>query len=268
MTALVPPPDHTQLPASDGTMAQSFLEHPQSMLLTDSIWPVLQQRHPDGQYAIGRDCGIYWRRTDPPLDGCKAPDWFYIPNVPPMLDGQIRRSYVLWQEIIAPLVILEFVSGDGSEERDRTANRGKFWVYEQAVRAPYYAIYEVDPGRVEVYRLVNGSYALVPANERGHYPIMPLAVELGIWQGRYLNLELPWLRWWDARGNLLLTQREWIEQDRLGTEYQRREIDLAQRQADQERQQKQAQRQADQERQRAERLAARLRELGVEPEGS
>lgn len=87
---VVPPafPDHTQLPESDGTFVKNFQEHPQSILLTDSIGPVLQQRHPDGQYAIGQDCGIYWRETDPPERGAEAPDWFYVPNVPPLLlDG-------------------------------------------------------------------------------------------------------------------------------------------------------------------------------------
>ena len=52
------------------------------------------------------------------------------------------------------------------------------------------------------------SYRLVAANERGHYPIAPLGVELGIWQGRYQNMELPWLRWWDSEGNLLLAGSE------------------------------------------------------------
>ncbi|WP_442937246.1 hypothetical protein [Nostoc sp.] len=32
-----------------------------------------------------------------------------------------------------------------------------------------------------------------------------MGLELGIWQGRYQNLELPWLRWWDNQGNLLQT---------------------------------------------------------------
>ncbi|WP_251955583.1 hypothetical protein [Nostoc commune] len=30
-------------------------------------------------------------------------------------------------------------------------------------------------------------------------------MELGIWQDRYQNIELPWLRWWDNQGNLLHT---------------------------------------------------------------
>ncbi|MCU0552483.1 MAG: Uma2 family endonuclease [Leptolyngbya sp. Prado105] len=113
------------------------IAHPQSLLLTSSIRPVLDRLHPDGQYAIGQDCGIYWRLTDPPEKGAEAPDWFYVPNVPPLLNAQVRRSYVLWKEIVAPLIAIEFVSGDGAEERDSTSpftsddsKAGKFWVYE------------------------------------------------------------------------------------------------------------------------------------------
>ncbi|MBD2744284.1 hypothetical protein H6H02_22420 [Coleofasciculus sp. FACHB-1120] len=66
----------------------------------------------------------------------------------------------------------------------------------------------------------------------------PLGVELGIWQGRYTNMEFPWLRWWDAQGNLLLD----------GTEAQIAE-DRAQLAED-----------------RAERLAERLKAMGVNPD--
>ncbi len=154
-------PDHTQLPESDGTFVKNFQEHPQSILLTDSIKPVLQKRHSDGQYCIGQDSGIYWRITDPPERGAEAPDWFYVPNVPPTLNGQMRRSYVLWQEHIAPLIVLEFVSGDGSEERDKTPWQGKFWIYEQVIRPPFYGIYEVNKASVELYHLIEGEYQLL-----------------------------------------------------------------------------------------------------------
>ena len=231
-------PDHTQLPDSDGKPVENFQEHPQSLLLTDSVLPVLRERHPDGQFAIGQNSGIYWRLTDPPLNGCKAPDWFYVPGVPPVLEGEARRSYVLWQEIIPPLVILEFVSGDGSEERDRTPWQGKFWVYERAIRPAFYGIYEVDPGRVEMYRLIEGRFVPMEPNTRGHFEIPPMGVELGIWRGRFVNMELPWLRFWDLDGNLLLTGHE-----RADAEHQRAEA----------------------QRLRAERLAQQLRSLGVEP---
>jgi len=214
-------PDHTQLPDSDGKFVKNWQEHPQSILITDSIKPVLEQRHPDGQYCIGQDSGIYWRLTDPPEKGAEAPDWFYVPNVPPTLNGKMRRSYVLWKEYVAPLIVIEFVSGDGSEERDKTppsqsegGNVGKFWVYEQAIRVPYYGIYEVAKAQIEVYHLIDFTYQLMKPNERGHYAIAPLGVELGIWQGLYQNAELPWLRWWDAQGNLLLTGEERAEVER------------------------------------------------------
>jgi Uma2 family endonuclease len=242
-------PDHTQLPESNGSFVKNFQEHPQSLLLTSSIRPVLEQHHPDGNYAIGQDCGIYWRLTDPPERGAEAPDWFYVPGVPPTLDGVGRRSYVLWKEIIVPLIAIEFVSGDGSEERDQTSpfsgspgakiKAGKFWVYEQAIRIPFYAIYEVEKAAVEVYELQAGRYQKCRPNARGHYPISELGVELGIWQGLDGNLDLPWLRWWDSEGNLLLSGDERAEKEKQ---------------------------RGDQQQDRADRLAAQLRALGIDPD--
>lgn len=59
-------PDHTELPESDGTFVKNFQEHPQSILITNSIWPVLEAHHDDAQFAVGQDCGIYWRMIEPP----------------------------------------------------------------------------------------------------------------------------------------------------------------------------------------------------------
>ncbi|NEO87218.1 MAG: Uma2 family endonuclease [Spirulina sp. SIO3F2] len=240
--AVTPLPDHTQLPCEDGTFVKNFQEHPQSVLLTESIRPVLERLHPDGQYCIGQDSGIYWRSVnppEPPQKGAEAPDWFYVPNVPPTLDGQIRRSYVLWQEIIPPRIVIEFVSGTGAEERDKTPWTGKFWVYETAIRPAYYAIYEVQKAQVEVYELRANQYQLMTPNTQGRVAIPQLGVELGIWQGVYHHMALPWLRWWDAAGNLLLTGPERAEQ---------------------------AQAEAKQERQKNAKLIAKLQELGVDPE--
>jgi Uma2 family endonuclease len=221
-------PDHTQLPESDGTFVKTFQEHPQSILLTDSIGSILQQIHPDGEYAIGQDCGIYWRETDPPEKGAEAPDWFYVPNVPPKLDGEIRRSYVLWREFMAPLIALEFASGNGDEERDQTPlsrirdgnqqKPGKFWVYERIIRIPYYGIYEIKRERLEVYHLINGFYQEMSPNDRNHYPIEPLGIELGLWYGSYQNQTQLWLRWWNNQGNLLLTGNEQAEQQKQRAE--------------------------------------------------
>jgi Uma2 family endonuclease len=250
-------PDHTQLPESDGIFVKNFQEHPQSIIITDSIIETLQKLHPDGQYCIGQDCGIYWRETEPPEKGAVAPDWFYVPNVPPRLEGKIRRSYVLWQERIAPLIAIEFAGGNGDEERDvtpldralleRGIKPGKFWVYEHIIRIPYYAIYEVNHGKLEVYHLINFAYQKIPPNERGHYPILSLGVELGLLQGSYSNNpEELWLRWWDGEGNLLLIGREEAELQKQRAESEKQRAQEAERKAAQ--------------------LAERLRAMGINPD--
>ena len=202
-------PDHKQLPESDGTFVKNFQEHPQSIVLTSSIAPVLEKLHPDGRYCIGQDSGIYWRMMEPPEKGAEAPDWFYVPNVSPLLDGEYRRSYVMWKEFVAPLIAIEFVSGSGKEERDatppsETEKAGKFWVYEQAIRIPYYAIFDTWKDSLEVYHLFDNRYTKIQPNDRGHYAFPPMGLELGL---KFEN-DVAWLRWWDDRGNLLLTGDE------------------------------------------------------------
>ena len=282
---LPPPfPDHTQLPESDGTFVKNFQEHPQSLMLTDSLGPILAQLHPDGMYAIGQDCGIYWRETEPPEKGAEAPDWFYVPGVPPNLNGEIRRSYVLWREHYAPLIALEFASGDGSEERDTTpltrtgaptqVKPGKFWVYEQIIHIPFYGIYVIQEQKLEVYHLVGGRYQPLEANERGRYLIPPLGVELGLWRGSYQNQSQTWLRWWDGEGNLLLIGSERAERERERAEREREQAEREREQAEREREQAERERERaeqaetawEEEKRRAQILAERLRALGVEPE--
>ncbi len=268
-------PDHTQLPDKDDTFVQNFQEHPQSMLLSDSILSKLKELHPDGQFIIGQDSGIYWRVPKPPeplYKGSKAPDWFYVPNVPRLLNGKVRRSYVLWKEHVPPLIALEFVSGDGSEERDKTPRRGKFWVYEQAIQIPYYGIYEVEKSQVEMYHLVNGIYELMTPNKRGHYEIPEMKVEVGIWEGTYQDFTLPWMRWWDKDGKLIPTNEEAKEQERQAkelanqrTEQERQAKELANQRVEQERQAKElANQRAEQAQQELAQLRAKLQELGID----
>lgn len=247
------PPTDAELPDSDGSIVHNFQELFQSLLLTQCIMPYLRQLHPDDRFVVGQDCGIYWKRMNPPLLGCKAPDWFYVAGASPWIEGHVRRSYQLWNEGVAPTIVLEYVSGDGSEERDRTPETGKFWVYENGIRAPYYGIYEVNPGRIEMYGLEKGRYKLLAPNAAGRYPIEPLGLELGIWSGRFGNLNLPWMRWWDAEGKLMPCLEEVIEQDRL-------RLQEAEQRALEERQHKEAAEQ------RAARFAERLRAAGIDPD--
>jgi hypothetical protein len=279
-------PDHTQLPESDGAIVENFQEHPQSILLSDSISPLMRERHPDRRYAIGQNSGIYWRlpeQPEPLYRGAVAPDWFYVPGVEPSPAGDFRRSYVLWRELVAPLIVLEFVSGDGSEERDRTPMSGKFWIYEQMVRPRYYGIFEADPGRVEMYQMKQKQFRAMKPNKRSRFTIAPLDIEIGIWHGLYMTMEMPWIRFWDDKGNLLLTGEERAEVERQRAKKEKRRAKQERERAEQERQRAEQEKQrakqereraeqekqrAEREKQRADRLAERMRALGLDPENN
>jgi Uma2 family endonuclease len=242
-------------------------EAPQDQLLTGSIRPFLTQLHPAHDYFIGQDTGIYWHFVNSQNVKVKSPDWYYVPGVPQLLDGQVRRSYVLFREMRVPHVVLEYASDDGAEERDRTPEEGKFWVYEQGIRANYYGIFLPGQGQLEVYQNVGGRFQRMTPNQAGRYPLFPLLLELGVWQGSYDELDAFWLRWWDTKGNLLLTPEELAERERVEKEAAQRHAEEAQRQAETaQRQAADAQRDAERERLKNERLAARLRELGIDPE--
>jgi hypothetical protein len=93
-----------------------------------------------------------------------------------------------------------------------------------------------------------------------HYPIPPLGVELGLWEGIYKNVELPWLRWWDNQGQLLPTPEEFALEQKQLAELEKQRAELEKQRAETEKQR------AEQEKQCADLLAAKLRELGVNPD--
>ena len=123
----------------------------------------------------------------------------------------------MWREMVAPLVLLEFVSGDGSEERDTTPETGKFWVYERVIRPAFYGIFEALQNRIEMYRHVEDHFVRMEPNLHGRYPIPQLGLELGLTYGSFLNMTLPWMRWWDADGKMLLIGHELAEQEKQRT---------------------------------------------------
>jgi Uma2 family endonuclease len=269
MTALVPatdpllvePPDHLSLPCTDGSIVNNSQEHPQSSLLSDTLFPVLEKLFPGLRFFVGCDVGIYWKWTQPPLAGCKSPDWFLVSNVPSMLDGQMRRSYVLWREGVRPLLLIEYVSGDGSEEHDTTPETGKFWVYEQAICAAYYVIFDVAKESIEVYRLDGGKYQLTSANAAGRFPIPPLGIELGLWRGTYQGLTAPWVRPWDAAtGKMLPLSAERAEVAEQAIDETRKLLNEEVERSNETR------RLLNEEMERSKRLADKLRALGIDPD--
>ena len=116
----------------------------------------------------------------------------------------------------------------------------------------YYAIFDpidqLNGGVLRVYRLHEGVYRLA---DNGWLPVVGLGLTL--WQGAYEELTQTWLRWCDQEGNVIPTGAE-----RAAHEHQR-SVEAEQRAVA-------AAQQVEQERQRAERLAAQLRVLGIDPQ--
>jgi hypothetical protein len=136
---------------------------------------------------------------------------------------------------------MEFLSDeDGGELSVRaTPPYGKLHFYEQILQVPTYVTYDPYETNLEVRELQNGRYALQNPNAEGRFYIPALDLWLGVWAGERLGQTTSWLRWWDNAGNLLLWSAEQTEQERQ---------------------------RANQAHQRAEALAAKLRELGVDPD--
>ena len=84
---------------------------------------------------------------------------------------------------------------------------------------------------MQAFRLVGDRYERAQLTE-GRLVIPSIELSLGLWQGSYEDIERLWLRWMTVSGNLISLPSE----------------DLAAAQ------------------QRAEKLAARLRELGIDPD--
>ena len=186
----------------------------------------------------------------------KAPDWAYIPEIRVPREDVVR-SYTPQLQGEIPTIVIEFLSDtDGGEYSSKpTYPPGKWFFYEQVLRVPYYAIFELTEGILEFYHLdESGQYQLQQPDENQRYWIAEMSLFLGVWEGTRENRTGYWLRWWDEEGELLLWGEELAERERERAERERER-------AEQERER------AEQERERAERLAAQLRAAGIEPEG-
>jgi len=265
----IPPhlPGHMELPEENGEIVENFREAPQGQLLDEGIWSTLERIHPDRHFAVGHDCGIYWLLADPAERGAICPDWCYIAGVPPDLDGHFRRSYVLWKEHVPPTVMIEFASDDGTKERDQTTREGKYWIYENAVQGEFYAIFIVETGELEVYRLENKKYRRLVPDDQGHYLIEPLEAKLGVWHGLYRSEIAPWLRWYDKNGRVIRVDKERADEESRRADEERRRADEAVLRADEERRRAdEAVLRADEERRRVDVRSAKLREMGIDPD--
>ncbi|MEN3002098.1 MAG: Uma2 family endonuclease [Armatimonadota bacterium] len=143
------------------------------------------------------------------------------------VDGTKPRKYwAVWDEEGRYPDVIIELLSPTTAKKDKTRNKE---LYERVFRTAEYFWYDVDTRELKGFRLREGRYAPIEPNERGWLWSSQLGAWLGIWEGEYRGRHYPWLRLYTAEGELVPTQ-------------------------------------AEAEHQRAERLAQRLRELGVDPE--
>ncbi len=222
-----------------------------------------------GEIFTGTDMNVYYDIRHPLWH--KRPDWFLVCGVPRLYDKtDLRLSYVVWQERVSPMVIVELLSpGTEDEDMGRTTAESnapptKWEVYEQILRVPYYILFDRYTDTLTAFVLRDGHYQNIATPDAKLW-IAELNCGLGLWYGTYDGITRLWLRWYDAAGNWHPTAAEAAE----------REAELARQQADFARRQTEAERQrAETERQRAEELTAELerlrqslRDRGIDPDG-
>lgn len=188
------------------------------------------------------DLNLYYDLANPLWH--KRPDWFLVVGVPRLYEGSVsRESYVMWQEKVAPTVIVEFLSPSTAVDdlgRFATQSRqqarvtpatgeppSKFAVYEAILQVPHYVVFNQRDSQLRYFRLVNGRYEeqpILPTNPRLWIP--ELEIGLALWQGEYRGIPQDWLRWCDANGNLIPTDAEAAREQRDRAEAQLRQTVL------------------------------------------
>jgi len=146
----------------------------------------------------------------------KAPDWVYVRSVAPLLPQEVRRSYTPHLEGEVPAIVMEFLSATEGDEYSvkPTYPPGKWFFYEQVLQVPKYAIFEPIAGLLEVYQLDSGRYLLQQPEANNRYWISELDLFLGVWHGTKGQRTGYWLRWWDQSGQMLLWGEELVAQER------------------------------------------------------
>jgi hypothetical protein len=260
-------PDISHIVTEDDTPVDNIASAKNQRLLVDPLYS--SWRPPEGveTFLADANVGIFYAVKKPPV----VPDVFLSlgVSVPEHWWEKRHRSYFIWEFGKPPDVVIEIVSNrKGSEDESKLARYAH-------MRVLYYVIYDpmkyLEKDVLRVYELHGGIYDELPAT---WLPQVGLGVTL--WRGTYEGKADTWLRWCNEDGDPIPTGRERAEQEheRAEQEHERAEqeherAEQEHERAEQERERAEQERErAEQERERAEHLAAKLRELGIDPNGA
>jgi Uma2 family endonuclease len=252
-------PNSDHLITEDGQPVDGIYSERQMRLLTETLYASWQPGRP---FMACANVGVFYINENPAI----VPDVFVSVDIAPHPDTSSKagKSYLMWTKGKPPDIVIEIVSNtEGNELTDKRR------IYAQNVRAPYYVVWDPEQylkgDRLQIFALTKKSYLSTP---EAWFPELGLGLKL--WQGEYDATTDEWLRWVDESGRLLETgeeQRLLAEAAQRHAEAAQRVAEAAQRVADAAQLQAvSAERKAEQEKQRAELLAAKLREMGVDPD--
>ena len=228
---IVPPGDLY----SDEPPLESELHLRQIILLLNCLEWLWQEKN--DFYAAG-NLTIYYSQNQRRNEDFRGPDFFVVLDT----ERKTRKSWVIWEEEGKyPNFILEILS-DSTANVDRNLKKK---LYQNTFRTPDY--FWFDPYSLEFagFHLLDGKYQAIEPNEQGHLWSQQLELYLGIHQGL--------LRFFTANGELVPTPEEQADSEREQKEYEREQKEY-------EREQKEIAQQ------KAEKLAAKLRELNIDPD--
>jgi Uma2 family endonuclease len=157
----------------------------------------------------------------------KRPDWFMALGISPArLQQDLRWSYVIWQELSPPFLVVELLSpGTEAEDLGQTIRHigqppRKWEVYEQFLKIPYYVVYDRYENRFRAFHLHQDRYQALQL-PKSRLWLGELGLGLGIWEGSYQDISGLWLRWYDANEQWVPTEAESLTQERARAEQER-----------------------------------------------
>ena len=232
--------DIESLVTEDDTPVDNMPSEKQQRLLTEPLYTSWAGPGAGRTFLAAANVGVFPEPRNPAI----VPDMFLSLDVQVAENwwDKAHRSYFVSVFGKPPDLVVEIVSNREGDEVGRKRRR-----YAR-MGVGYYVIYDplhrVMGDDLRIYRLRDGRY------ERQSSPRFPsLRLGLMLWEGMFEDVGSTWLRWTDEHDVLIPMASE--QRDRAN-----RERDRANREHQR----------AEQERQRAERLAALLRQSGIDTE--
>jgi Uma2 family endonuclease len=192
------PPDELLI-SDDGVPMDSDWHRIEICLLVELVGQQFATRN---DFFAGGDMFIYFSEEQARNRDFRGPDFFFVWGASPM---PLRPYWAIWKEGGRyPDVIVELLS-PSTEEEDRTTKKD---VYEKTFRTSEYYLYEPDEKKLEGWRLAQGKYQPIAADEQGRLWSEQLQLWFGTWIGTYQRRSANWLRLFTNQGILVPTAEE------------------------------------------------------------